>query len=164
MSGRTWLAIAGAAVLGILVVLVWPRRKVTPEQLVEQHCVQMVRAAESRDVAELMTRISEKFRSRDGLGRQEIKGYLARELLQPSWVRIFMTDLVVDLEAPDRATAHGKFVFGRSDATSLRELAKDSVMSAYALDIEFAKEGDGEWRVVGEKHRVLPPEELITGP
>jgi hypothetical protein len=164
MSGRVWLAAGGVALALVVAFFAWPKKKLTPEQLIEQHCVQLVRSAEERDVAAMMERISEKFRSPDGWTRQEVKQFLVGQLLRESWVRIFMSDLVVELAAPDKAVARGKFVFGRSDATSLKELAKDSVMSAYQLELEFTREGDGEWRVTREQHRRLAPEELLTAP
>ena len=69
---------------------------------------------------------------------------------------------LVNVTGPDQASARAKFVFGRSDAKSLKDLAKDSVMSAYAVDLDFAKEADGAWRVTAERHRPLAPDELLT--
>jgi hypothetical protein len=163
MGRKGWLLVAGALVV-LAGVFLWPKRVRPVREQVEQRCVQMLRAAEARDVGTLMGFISEGFRGADGSGRDELRGVLLHQLVQQSWVRIFMTDLTVDVGAPTRAVAHARFVFGRSEAQALRDLARDSVMSAWAVDADFAREKDGEWRVVFERHRALSPDELLSQP
>jgi hypothetical protein len=160
---KGWLLAAGAVAV-VAGLLLWPKRERPVHEQVEQRCIQMLRAAEMREVGTLMDWISEGFRGASGMGRDELRTVLLEQLGRENWVRIFMTDLSVDVESPARALAHARFVFGRSDARSLRDLARDSVMSAWAVDATLAREGDGEWRVVSESHRSLSPDELLSQP
>ena len=151
------LALAAAG----LVLALWPRRPPDPKELIVRNVVKMTHAAETRQVSGVMSYVSERFRSEDGWTRAEAKAVVAREVLTGTWVRIFTTDLEVTLTSATTAELSGKFIFGRSDADKLEELAKESVLSAYRIDGRLEKEADGEWRFVWARPRQLPPEGLF---
>ena len=55
----------------------------------------------------------------------------------------------------------GKFIFARSEAKELKDLAKDSVMDAQQIDAKLEKEADGEWRFVTASHASVDPTSLF---
>ena len=113
-------------------------------------------AAEQKDLGAVMEEISDRFRGDQGLSKQELKGVLAGQLLRGAWVRIFTTDLEVKLRSPSTADFSGKFIFGRSAAKELKDLARDSELSRYQIDATLEKERDGEWRFVTAQYRQIP--------
>ena len=160
MNRRAWLLGAGVILAVGALFFLWPKKQVSARELVEERCIQLLHAAESRNVPAMMEVVSDRFQGPDGSDRPQLQALLSHQLAEQSWVRVFMTGLTVEVTGKDEALAHARFVFGRSEAKSLHDLARDSVLSAYALDARFVDEG-GLWRVVGETHRALPPDEVL---
>ncbi len=146
LTGTRLAAIAGAACVAAAILLLWPREKDDPEEKIRRKVVQMARAAEQKDVAFVMEQVSETFRGGDGFTKQELKGFLLGQILRGNWVRVFVADMKVTVNGGS-ADFQGKFVFGRSEAARLEELAKESVMGSYRVDAKLALES-GEWRFV----------------
>lgn len=161
MKRSNLVGIALALVAGALVLALWPREPSDPKVLIERKVVQMVRAAEEKNLAALMDGVSERFRSAEGWNRDEVRSILAAQILRGSWVRVFMTDLEISVTSPTTASVSAKFVFGRSEAEKLEDLARESVFSAYLIEAAVEKEADGEWRIVSAKHRALEPSSLF---
>lgn len=148
-----WGAVALAALaLGYVLLLKPPP---PADELIRQKVVRMVRAAEAKQLGEVMEQISPRFRTRDGMSRDELKGFLAGQLFRGTWVRIFLVDMDVRVTSATTAEFSGKFIFGRSNAKQLKDLAKDSVMSAYQIDAQVERESDGEWRFVEASYREI---------
>jgi hypothetical protein len=101
----------------------------------------------------LMEQVSPRFHSEEGLSRDALRVFLADELKSAQWVRIFVSDLDVHLTGGRTAQLTGHFIFGRSRAQSLKELAKQSVMASYQLDLRAEQEEDGQWRFVWAQYR-----------
>lgn len=140
----------GAAVL---VLALWPRKPESPKERIERLVVELTYAAQERDLGAIMEHVSERFTSSEGLDKQAIKGVLAGQLLRGSWVRVFTTELSIDVLAADSAQLTGTFIFARSEATRLEDLAKDSVMSRYVIDAKLALESGDQWRFVSARYR-----------
>jgi hypothetical protein len=154
----TGIFIAVAAVLGFVL---WPKGTAASiEDLVRQKVVVMARAAEKKDLGFIMDQVSERFVSAEGWHKQELKQVLAYQLLRGNWVRVFIVDLKTSATSPNSATMSGKFIFGRSEATSLKELAKSTDMSSYLIQAKLEKEGD-QWKFVSAIHRALDPSEFL---
>lgn len=152
-SQIVWALAVLAAVALVYVLLLKPPPP--PEEKIRQEVVRMVRAAEQKKLGDVMEPISLRFRSSDGLTRDELRGFLAGQLLRGQWVRIFLVDLDVRVTSPDTAEMTGKFIFGRSDAKTLKDLAKESVMSSYQIDAQLEREPDDEWRVVKASYKAI---------
>lgn len=149
-------AVLLAAVAATLVLLLWPEREERPEELIERKVVLITRAAEEKDLSAIMEHVSERFRMPEG-GKQEVKQLLAAQLFRGSWVRVFTADLQLKVTSPSRAEISGRFIFARSEAQRLADLAKESVVSSYAIDASLEKEADGEWRFLSARYREAEP-------
>ncbi|MBZ4334162.1 hypothetical protein NR800_16090 [Corallococcus interemptor] len=150
-------AVAAAA----LVLFLWPREEPGVKDAVTRRIIAMTRAAEDKDVGGVMEGVSERFKTTDGWNKQDVHRILAAQVLRGQWVRVFTTDIDVHEVSPTQGDFQARFIFGRSQADKLEDLAKDSVLNAYAIEGTFEKESDGEWRVVKAKQRRLDPSELL---
>lgn len=160
---RRSVVLGGGAVLvaGVLAYLLVFKRTPPAEELIRQKAVQMAYAAERKDVGFIVDQLSMRFRTEEGgLDRDAIRGLLLREVMRGQWLRVFTADLDVKVLTPTSAEFSGKFIFGRSEAKLLKDLAKESVLSAYRIDGVLEREEDGEWRFVSARYRQLDPGEL----
>ncbi|MFZ5471039.1 MAG: hypothetical protein ACOZIN_16555 [Myxococcota bacterium] len=151
-SSRVLVGVVALAVAGAVLAL-WPRREPTPRELLERKVVQMTRAAEEKDLGEVMEHVSERFKSAEGLDKQGLRGILAGQLLRGGWVRVFVTDLAIAVTSDRHAALDATFIFARSDAKTLQELAKESVLSRYRVQSKVEKETDGQWRFVSARYQ-----------
>lgn len=161
MTARKWLAVGAAALAALAVLLLWPQREVPQAEQVRRRVVQLVDAAEHKQLGKVMDGVSERFRSEEGWGKQDLKAVLAAQLLRGEWMRIIM-----DLQPPTAVSdgevhVQGRFFFARSEAKELERLAAESVISAWLIDAVFVREEDGEWRVVSARHRRLEGADLL---
>ncbi len=152
VSRERLLAVGLALAAALAVWILWPRAPEDPEEVIRQKVIQMARAAEKKDVGFVLDQLSESFRSADGLSKQEMKGFIAAQILRGSWVRVFVVDTRVSA-AGSTAEFQGKFVFGRSDAKELQNLTKESVMGSYRVEGKLTRESDGQWRFVSASWR-----------
>ncbi|RKG72750.1 hypothetical protein D7W79_27500 [Corallococcus exercitus] len=150
-------AVAAAA----LVLFFWPREEPGVKDAVTRRIIEMTRSAEEKNVGEVMEGVSERFKTTDGWSKQDVRGILTAQVLRGQWVRIFTTDIDVHEVSPTQGDFQARFIFGRSQADKLEDLAKESVLNAYSIEGTFEKEPDGEWRVVKAKQRRLDPSELL---
>ncbi|RKH51212.1 hypothetical protein D7X55_12630 [Corallococcus sp. AB049A] len=150
-----------AVIAAALVLFFWPREEPGVKDAVTRQIIAMSRAAEDKDVGGVMERVSERFKTTDGWSKQDVHRILAAQVLRGQWVRVFTTDIDVHEVSPTQGEFQARFIFGRSQAEKLEDLAKDSVLNAYAIEGTFEKEADGEWRVVKAKQRRLDPSELL---
>lgn len=150
-----WALVAAVAVAGVWSTFLRPPPP--PEELVTQQVVEIARSAEQRKVGPILEKVSSTFHTDTGLGKDELRGILAREVVGGQWVRVFVTEIDPHLVAPDRVEVTARFVFGRSDAKQLKDLARESVLSAYEVTATSQHEADGQWRFVEAKYRQLDP-------
>ncbi len=157
MSARRIVPIVAALAAAGLLLLLWPKGEQPPEEQVRRVVVSMTRYAEEKDVQAILEHVSDRFRADQGMGKQELKQYLAAQLFRNRWVRVFTTDLEVKATSPTTVEMTGRFIFGRSDAKTLEELAKESVVDSYQIDARFEREEDGVWRAAWAKYRRADP-------
>ncbi|RJS27095.1 hypothetical protein DRW03_01570 [Corallococcus sp. H22C18031201] len=150
-----------ALVAAFLVLCFWPREEPGVKDAITRQIINMTRAAEEKNVGAVMEGVSERFKTTDGWNRQDVHRILAAQVLRGQWVRIFTTDIDVQEVSPTQGDFRARFIFGRSQADKLEDLARESVLNAYAIEGTFEKEADGAWRVVKAKHRQLDPAELL---
>jgi hypothetical protein len=150
-----------ALLVGGLVLVLWPHEEPPVTEAITRKIIQMTRAAEKKDVAEVMEGVSERFKAGRGLGKEQVRGLLVAQVLRGQWVRIFHTGLEVTEVSPTRGDFSAKFIFARSEAQELENLARESVIDAWMIEGSFEKEQDGEWRVVEARDRRLNPADLF---
>jgi len=149
------------AVAAAVVVLLWPKgSQASSEELIRQKVIKMARAAEKKDVSYIMEQISERFTFDDGGSKRDLHQLLVAELMRGNWLRVFAVDLAVTVTSPSTASFSGKFIFGRSNAATLKELAKESELSSYAIEAKLEKERD-DWKFLSAKHRPIDPAEFL---
>lgn len=150
-----------AVVAAALVLYFWPREEPGVKEAVTRRIIAMTRAAEEKNVGEVMEGVSDRFKSPEGWSKQDVHRIMAAQVLRGQWVRIFTTDIDVQELSPTQGEFQARFIFGRSQADKLEDLARDSVLNAYSIEGTFEKESDGEWRVVKARQRQLDPSELL---
>ncbi len=156
VGGGLALLAAGA------VLFFWPRPEPGVQEAITRKVVELTRAAEQKDVGGVMEHVSEHFRSDGGgWGKKEVRGILTAQVLRGQWVRVFMTNLEVQEVSPTQGDFQARFIFGRSEAETVRDLAASSVLNAYSIEGTFKKEADGQWRVVRAKQRPINPADLL---
>ena len=148
--------LAAGAVLAL-----WPQQEPGVRDAITRRVLQMSDAAERKDMADLMDGVAESFRAEQGWDKQQLKGVLLGQVLRGQWVRVFVKDLHVTELSPSQGDVQVKLIFGRSEADTLENLARESVLSAYLIEARFEKQADGAWRVVSAKHRGLSPGDLF---
>lgn len=140
----------------------WPRPEPGVQEAVTRRIVQLTRSAEEKDVGAVMEGVSERFRSESGgWDKKSVRGVLTAQVLRGQWVRIFMTGLEVREVSPTQGDFQARFIFGRSEAEKLEDLAASSVLNAYMIEGTFEREADGEWRVVRAKHHPVDASDLL---
>jgi hypothetical protein len=144
-----------------VVLALWPQQEPGVKDAITRRVLQMSDAAERKDMADLMDGVAESFRTDQGWDKQQLKGVLLGQVLRGQWVRVFVKDLHVTEVSPSQGDVQVKLIFGRSEAETLENLARDSVLSAYLIEARFDKQADGVWRVVSAKHRSLSPGDLF---
>ncbi|WP_342380924.1 hypothetical protein NVS55_14740 [Myxococcus stipitatus] len=149
------LAAAGA------VLYFWPRQEPGVSEAITRQVITMARAAETKDVSGVMEGVSERFRTDSNWDKRQVRGVLTGQVLRGQWVRVFVTNLEVHEVSPTQGDFQARFIFGRSQAESVKDLAAESVLNAYLIEGTFEKEDDGAWRVVRAKYRSLSPAELL---
>ena len=161
LSRSKLFAVLVVALAAAVVVLLWPKgSQASSEELIRQKVIKMARAAEKKDVSYIMEQISERFTFDEGGSKRDLHQLLVAQLMRGNWLRVFAVDLAVTVTSPSTASFSGKFIFGRSNAATLKELAKESELSSYAIEAKLEKERD-DWKFVSAKHRPIDPAEFL---
>lgn len=161
MSRSKVVGLLLALLVGGLVLAFWPREEPGVQEAITREIVSMTRAAQEKDVGELMDRVSERFRTHQGWDKQQVRGVLVGQVLRGQWVRVFTTNLDVTEVSPARGDFQVKIIFGRSPGERLEDLSRETILNAYLIEGSFEKEQDGKWRVVSARHQPLDPMDLL---
>jgi len=156
------LAAAVAVAAGVTISLLVAGHPTPPEELIRRKAVAMADAAEKRDLGFIMKQVSEEFRTADGYRRDDVRQLLAGQLLRGEWVRVMTANVEVTVTSPSSATFRGTYLFGRSKAKELKDLAKESVIGAYEVTADVRREADGEWRFVAASWEQVEPASLLA--
>ena len=161
MSRARLLAVAGALVAFVATYLLLTRSRPTPEELIRHKAIAMADAAERKDLGFIMKQVSERFRAEEGLSRDEVRPFLAGQLFRGEWMRVFTAGVEVTLTSPSTADFKGVYIFARSEAKLLKDLAREGVVASYEITARVEKEADGEWRFVSASWRQADPGSLF---
>jgi hypothetical protein len=120
------------------------------------------RAAEEKRPADVVARVSERFRGA-GLDRRGVKQLVAFEVLRGEWVSVSIAGVTVEIEG-SRARANVDAVLARAAGQGkvLAELLPGEA-SAHRFACRLEKE-DGEWSVVEASWRPIGLAEALAGP
>lgn len=157
---KLWIA-AAVLVAALVTYLVWLKPPPSPEELVRRRIVQMERAAEDRDIAFVVAQISPRFQANGHIDRDEARRVLEQSFGGGTWRRLFLDSIETSASSSQTVSARVRVIFGRSDATRLRDLARSSVFAAYQIDAVAEREADGEWRFVSAQVTPLDPAQLL---
>jgi len=158
---RSTLAAAAACAVAIAVYALWPKGDDSPEARIRQRVMEMADAAEQRKVGFIVDQLSERFRTKTGEGKEEVRGIILAQVLRGDFVRVFPLDLEVTLTGPRSADFSGKFVFARSAEKDVKQAAQRGEVTGYRIDGKLELEAGGEWRFVFADHRQLEAAELF---
>lgn len=155
------LAAAIAVAVGVVTYALVARGPPPADELIRRKAIAMAEAAERKDMGFIMKQVSERFRTADGNSREEVRGVLAAQLLRGDWVRVMTANVDVTVTSPTTADFRGVYLFGRSRAQTLKDLAKESTVSAYEITATVELESDGEWRFVTASWQQADPTSLL---
>ena len=115
MNLRRVLLVVLPLLVGVAVVMLWPKEKVSPEDEVRAWVGQLVDAAGKRDVATIADALAPSFKTRGGVSRQETKQMIAGLLLRsPQGVAVLNPSLTIVMESPKSGTLTGTFIFAQA--------------------------------------------------
>lgn len=118
----------------------------TDADLVKEAVTEVARAAEAKDVRDVMKYISKDYRGDDGSDYNAVKGIVFAQLFREDAVSIFIRGLDVDVTG-DKAAAHLRVVMTRGKAVaSLKDVPREAA-DAIKFEIVFKRE-DGAWKAV----------------
>ena len=161
MTRGRLLAAVLAVVAGAAVYLLVARKPVPADEVIRRKAVAMADAAEQKDLDFILQQLSGRFRTEDGSTRDDVRLLLAGQLFRGEWVRVMTANLDVVVTSATTADFHGTYVFGRSKAKTLKDLAKESEISAYEITAQVALEADGEWRFTTASWKTADPSSLF---
>ena len=155
------LAIAAAGIAA-LVVLRARREPPSDEALVRALFVEAARAAQDRQVSEVVAGVSERFAG-GGLDREGARRLVAFHVLRGEWVSVTISGAEVAV-AGDRASASVDAVLARGGAKGkpLTALLPGEA-SAHRFAFRLEREAEG-WRVVGAEWRPVDLAAALAGP
>jgi hypothetical protein len=150
----------GVLVAG-LVLAFWPRAELPVQEAITRKIVRMRSAAEKKDIGALMEDVSERFKSAEGLSKQQVRGVLVGQVLRGQWLTLFQTGLDVTEVSPTRGDFTLKLVYARSDSMPPDGVDRNGDVDGWVIEGSFEKEQDGEWRVVSASHRTVKPSDIF---
>ena len=132
------LLLAGLVTAGVAFFLLRPA-PATPEAQVRAAVDAMTRAARDKDVAGVLSHVSEGFQSPELGGKPELRAYLLGELLRGGMVEARMLEARAESLGPGEVLFTGRLLLGRT--------AGGMDLGQRAVRATFADE-QGTWRVV----------------
>jgi hypothetical protein len=153
--------IAGALALvslWVLYRLFGSKKPESDQERVRATVTELADLASKKDVGEMMEHVSDAYRSSEGLGRDELKRYLAALLFRADWTEVVITRNDVVVEGP-RATAEIAAVLARG-RTASGDVDPGLSMGAHRITLRFERDGE-EWKVAGSEHRPADVRELL---
>jgi ketosteroid isomerase-like protein len=148
-----------AALLLCLLGLASCGEKMSEEDRVRAVIQDMADAAEAKDARRIKDHISPDYSDPHGMDYQEIKGFIAIQMMQSMHISVFIRKTEVEIKA-DKAYATVKAIIARGDKPAANEEDTDTQRSGFIFDLTFRKTG-GEWMMTEAIHRQVPIMEAI---
>lgn len=160
MSLRRILIVLLALGVGAAVVLLWPTEEIGPTEQVRRRIVQLTASAQARELGDVNDAISESFKTPQGQDRRDVRRLVAAHLLRGEYLKIFTDVKDLTERSPDEVLAELNLYFASAEAADVQTLARESVLSAWRLEVTFRREGD-DWMATSATWRRLAPGELL---
>lgn len=160
MNLRRILIVLLALGVGATVILLWPTEPLSPSEQVRRRIVQLSAAAQARELGDVNDAISRSFRSPQGQDRDDVRRIIAAHLLRGQYLKVFTDVKGLTERSDEEVLAELNAYFARAEVDDVKTLARDSVMSAWRLEVTFRLE-DGEWMATSAEWRRLSPGELF---
>lgn len=160
------LAIA-AVMAGLLIWWMWPEgQKLGPEQAVHHEIALMIAAADKKDAAAVIERLSDRFQGQDGgggvgtLDRRQAKAAIILHLQRGSWANVFVVSEDFSIVQPDLVEVTVNTVLARGNRVESLEDIAPQAAGAYAFKLLWELEDD-EWRIVRGAYKRLSVRSLL---
>lgn len=149
---RRVLGIALAVGVGVLTLVLWPKKPLDAEAQVRALVADMVAATEKRDLAAMLEPIAESFKGNQGISKQELKGIFMSQVLRGQAVGVFNPTLEVTMTNDEHAEIRGRFIFLRSKVDPSQPVAPENALAVYDITAEVVKEGS-DWKFVRARYQ-----------
>lgn len=116
----------------------------TDEQRIDRLIDEVVEAVSRRDVGGVLSHVSEHYRSREGWDRDQLRAYLAAQMLRGEWAEAFVTNRDIRVNG-DEAEAEMTATLSRGGSSGAR-------VGSHRIRVGFQREGN-DWRVVSSERR-----------
>ena len=119
------------------------------ETLIARIVRSSVSAAQDRDVAGVLARVSDDFRGPQRASKDDIRRALLARLLRQQWLRIFERSLTVDVDG-DSATAELRIVVARGNQVTRLEDLVPTNASLLRFQLTFERRSRRWWIVLAD--------------
>lgn len=146
---KRWMQ-ANAVFLAVLTAILMSGCHADTEQDKVKKIVHKVqRAAENKDIKQVLSHLSKTYKDPQGNNYNDIKDLLLYYFFRHAKVSIFITDLEVHVDVPSATAGFQAMLSGRNKVESAGDIFPEA-LGAYNFDVTLALES-GEWQIVSAK-------------
>lgn len=127
----------------------------TPEAQVRAVLGALAQAATQGDVGAFKSHVSERYDDDQGYDRRTLAAYLTFQMMRDRQRKVAVRVRSITLPDPDRAEV--RLHVGLAGSGGARGLRAE----VYKVEVDLAKEGDGQWRMVWARWRPAPATDLL---
>jgi len=154
MGARLLALIVFAALAAGIVGTTGCGKKMTDEEQVKAVIKDMADAAEAKDARRIKDHISPDYSDPSGMDYDQIKGFLALQMMQSEHITVFLRKTDVEV-AGEKAYATVRAVIARGEKPAANENDTDTERGGFVFDLTFVKH-DGEWLMTKAIYRQVP--------
>ena len=161
---RPYPILIGLVVVVVAAVIVVRGEPEDPETQIRWTLAQAAKAAQERDLGDLMDLVSEKFEGK-GMDRRTLKQYVFVQLQRGAWRRVFFVNTVVEVQ-PAGTSARvktGAILASGENVKTVDDVAGTDAGS-YRFDLTMELEEGDTWRVTTAQYEPTPLQGLIDVP
>jgi len=133
--------------------------EMTDEEAVKAVVEDMAEAAEAKDAGRIKDHISRDYSDPGGMGYQEMKAFLALQMMQSEHISVFLRKVDVEVKG-DKAYANVRALIGRGEKPAANEEDPGTDRSGFVFDLTFVKQ-DGDWLMTEAIYRQVPVMEAL---
>ena len=146
---KPWRQTNAALLAAVAAILVSGCHADTEHDKVKKVVHKVQRAAENKDVKQILSRLSKAYKDPQGNSYGDIKDLLLYYFFKHAKVSIFITDLEVHVDGSFATARFQALLSGRNTMESTRDILPEA-LGAYKFDVALAMES-GEWQIVSAK-------------
>ena len=145
------IGIGLAVVVAVLTVVLWPKKKLEPEDQVRALVAEMNAATEKRDLAAMLEPVDENFKGPGGTGKPELKAIFFSQVMRGNAVGVFNPELEVTMTSDDHAEVRGRFLFVGGKVPG-QPADPSSALATWDITAEVVRAGS-EWKFVRASYK-----------